>query len=186
MVPLIGEEELKKSDEFFEQIHKIEIDYLSYWKESTLWHWEFWLSVSLSILPWVVWFLVRKRGSEARLLLAGSFGLIIASWLDFLGLVFGTWHYSGRVLPTIPTFIPWDFTLIPVTIMLWLQFKPTLNPFLKAIIYSALTSFIGEPLFEWIGLYTTVNWSVFYSFPIYIVIYLISYRISKAKTFDAL
>jgi hypothetical protein len=70
--------------------------------------------------------------------------------------------------------------------MLWLQFKPTLNPFLKAVIYSSLTSFIGEPLFEWIGFYTTVKWSVFYSFPIYIMIYLIAERISKAKSFDIL
>ncbi|WP_088087640.1 CBO0543 family protein [Bacillus sp. OV166] len=120
------------------------------------------------------------------MLLAGGFTLCIASWFDFLGLVFGSWHYSGRVLPTIPSFFPWDFSLIPVTIMLWLQFKPTINPFIKAVIYSVLTSFIGEPLFEWIGLYTMLKWNVFYSFLIWIVIYLIAYRISKVKAFDPL
>ncbi|MFD2444092.1 CBO0543 family protein [Bacillus sp. CGMCC 1.16607] len=186
MAPLISEEEINRSDEFFEQIHKIEKEYFHYWIENTLWDWEFWLSIFLSVFPWIVWLIVRKRGSEARLLLAGSFALIIASWLDFLGIIFGLWHYSGRVLPTIPAFLPWDFSLIPVTLMLWLQFKPTYNPFLKAIIYSALSSFIGEPLFEWIGFYTEVNWSAFYSFPIYTVIYLIAYRISQAKTFDTL
>jgi magnesium-transporting ATPase (P-type) len=177
---------MKKSGEFFKRIHQVEVDYLKYWQENTLWHWTFWLSLSLSIIPWIVWFLFRKRSSEARLLLAGSFGIMIASLLDFLGLVFGLWHYSGRALPIIPTYIPWDASLIPVTIMLWLQYKPTLNPLLKAVIYGALTSFIGEPIFEWIGLYTREGWSVFYSFPIYIVIYLIAYRISKAKTFDPL
>lgn len=186
MKPLIGEKEINKANEFFEKIHHIEVDYFKYWQENALWHWEYWLSVGLSVIPWVVWLIVRKRGSEARLLLAGSFGLIIASWLDFLGLVFGTWHYTGRVLPTIPTFFPWDFSLIPVTMMLWLQFKPTLNPLLKAVIYSALTSFIGEPLFEWIGFYNPIRWSVLYSFAIYIVIFLIAYRISKSKTFDTL
>ncbi|MDQ6596438.1 hypothetical protein E2K98_28315 [Bacillus salipaludis] len=186
MTPLIRKEKIISSDKFFQRIHQVEVEYVNYWKEHTLWHWEFWVSVALSIIPWLVWIILRKRGSEARLLLAGIFGLSVASWLDFLGLVFGLWHYSGRVLPTIPTFLPWDFTLIPVTLMLWLQFKPALNPFLKAVIYSALTSFIGEPLFEWIGFYTTVKWNVFYSFPIYIIIYLIAYRISKAKSFEPL
>ncbi|WP_066307235.1 CBO0543 family protein [Bacillus sp. FJAT-29814] len=186
MTPLISNEEIKNSDEFFQRIHQVQVDYLSYWKVNTLWHWEFWLSVALSTIPWVIWILLRKRGSEARLLLAGGFGLIVSAWFDFLGLVLGFWHYAGRVLPTIPTFLPWDFTLIPVTIMLWLQFKPALNPFFKAVIYSALTSFIGEPLFEWIGFYTTVKWSVFYSFPIYVIIYLIAYRISRAKSLDPL
>jgi hypothetical protein len=186
MEPLFGKEQIKKSNEFFERIHEVEVDYLNYWQDNALYSWGFWLSVFLSIIPWVIWFLVRKRGSEARLLMAGGFGLIVASWLDFLGLVFGLWHYSGRVLPTIPSFLPWDFSLIPVTLMLWLQFKPTLNPLLKAFMYSALSSFIGEPLFEWIGFYTKVHWSIFYSFPIYVVIYLIAYRISKAQTFDTL
>lgn len=186
MKSLISKEEIGKSEEFFQRIHQVEVDYFTYWKEHTLLHWEFWLSVALSIIPWLVWLLIRKRGSESRLLLAGGFTLCIASWFDFLGLVFGSWHYSGRALPTIPSFFPWDFSLIPVTMMLWLQFKPTLNPFIKAVIYSVLTSFIGEPLFEWIGLYTRVKWNVFYSFPIWIVIYLIAYRISKTKAFDPL
>ena len=186
MKSLIKKEEIISSNKFFERIHQVEVDYESYWKVHTLWHWEFWVSVALSIIPWIVWIILRKRGSGARLLLAGSFGLIVATWLDFLGLVFGLWHYSGRVLPTIPTFFPWDFTLIPVSLMLWLQFRPTLNPFLKAVIYSALTSFVGEPFFEWLGLYTIVKWSVVYSFPIYIFIYLIAYRISNAKSFEPL
>ena len=70
--------------------------------------------------------------------------------------------------------------------MLCLQIKPTLNPFIKAVIYSVLTSFIGEPIFVWIGLYTTVKWNVFYSFLIWIILYLIAYRISKVKAFDPL
>ncbi|MDC3418420.1 CBO0543 family protein [Aquibacillus salsiterrae] len=184
--PLLSEEKIKKTDELYDEFHQIQMEYLKYWQETTLWHWEFWLSISLTIFPWIIWFIIRKRGSEARLLLAGSFVLIISSWFDFLGVVFGLWHYSGKALPTIPTYFPWDFSLLPVWTMLWLQFKPTFNPFFKAIIYSALTSFLGEPLFEWLGLYSSEKWNVFYSFLVYIFIYLIAYRISKAKTFDTL
>ncbi|MED4224422.1 CBO0543 family protein [Neobacillus cucumis] len=172
--------------EYFERIHQVQVEYLNYWKEHTLWHKDFWVALALTILPWLIWVLIRKRGSEARLLLAGGFGLIIATWFDFLGIVFGLWHYSGRLLPTIPTFFPWDYSLIPVSLMVSLQFKPHINRFLKAIIFSALTAFIGEPFFMWLGYYTEIKWSVLYSFPIYIVIYLITDRISRAKSFDAL
>jgi hypothetical protein len=186
MKKLINEEKIKETEGFFDEIHQIEMDYLQYWQENTLGHWDFWFSLCLTIVPWIIWFVFRKRGSEARLLLAGSFVIIISTWLDFLGVVFGLWHYSGKVFPTIPTYLPWDFCLLPVTLMLWLQINPHWHPFLKAVIYSALTSFVGEPFFEWIGLYTSEHWSSFYSFPIYIVIYLIAYRISRADTFDDL
>lgn len=186
MKPLLDQKNIEKQGEFFERIHRVEVDYIKYWKQHTLWHWDFWISVALAIIPWIIWFIFRKRGCEARLLLAGSFGLIMASWLDFLGLVLGLWHYAGRALPTIPTFIPWDFSLIPVTLMLWLQYKPTMHPLIKAVIHAGLASFVGEPLSEWIGLYTPVKWSVFYSFPIYIFIYLIAYRISNMRSFDPL
>ncbi|GAA0339764.1 hypothetical protein GCM10008967_32660 [Bacillus carboniphilus] len=183
---LIDEKKIKQTDKFFDRIHDIQMEYLDYWKESTLWHWDFWLSLILVILPWVIWFIFRKRGSEGRLLLAGFVSLIIASWLDFIGVVFGLWHYSGKVVPTIPTFFPWDFSLIPVTMMLWLQFRPTANPLLKGMVYAAITSFIGEPLFEWIGLYTPERWSSFYSFPIYTFIYLIAYWFTRMKSFEKL
>ncbi|MFS0671630.1 CBO0543 family protein [Ornithinibacillus sp. 179-J 7C1 HS] len=186
MKPLLDEEKIEGTKEFYMKIHNVEMEYLEYWKENTLWHWEYWLSVFLTLFPWVLWIMFRKRGSEARLLLAGSIVIIISSWLDFLGVILGLWHYTGKALPTIPTYVPWDITLLPVTIMFWLQYKPDANPFLKAIIFAGMTAFIGEPLFKWLGLYATDHWKAIYSFPIYIVIYLIVYRISIAKTFEPL
>lgn len=186
MKSLISEHEIMKTDEFFNRIHQAEIDYYHYWKEVTFGDWEFYLSIALSVIPWLLWIILRKRGSEARLLLVGGFVLVLASFLDFIGVVFGVWHYTGKALPIIPTYIPWDFCLIPVTTMLWVQFKPRLNPILKAIIYGLLAAFIGEPFFEWIGLYSPEKWNSLYSFIMYIVIYLLAYRISLAKTFDKL
>ncbi|PLR95134.1 CBO0543 family protein [Bacillus sp. T33-2] len=175
---------MDEAGRFFEKIRQAEIDYANYWYENTLWEWDFWLSVSISLGSWIIWFIFRKRGSEGRLLLAGMFVLFIAYVLDFIGVIMGFWIYTGKVIPIIPADIPWDASLIPVTVMLWLQYKPGWNPMLKAVIYSALTSFVGEPLFEWLGLYYSKNWIPFYSFPIYIMIYLLAHRISRSKSFD--
>lgn len=70
--------------------------------------------------------------------------------------------------------------------MLWLQFQPHWNAFVKAVIYALFVAFVGEPLFEWLGFYTPLKWHTYYSFPIYIVIFLVSHRFSKMISFDAL
>jgi hypothetical protein len=173
-------------DKFFCTFHQLQMEHFINWKKHTLWSFDFWVLLSLAIIPWVIWFIARKRGSEARLLLSGSFVLIIASWFDFLGVAYGLWGYKAMLFPTIPSFMPWDISLIPVTTMLWLQYKPRVNPFIKAISYSALTAFIGEPLFDWVGLYNPINWNSFYSFPIYTLIYLVAYGISKLNSYHGL
>jgi hypothetical protein len=53
MKPLISKEEIRSSEEFFQRIHQVEVDYFYDWKEHTLWHWDFWLSVALSIISWL-------------------------------------------------------------------------------------------------------------------------------------
>ncbi|MGS2780453.1 CBO0543 family protein [Robertmurraya sp. GLU-23] len=171
---------------FFTSFHQTQKDHFIYWCEKTLWHSKFWILLILAILPWLFWFLFRKRGSEARLLLSGGFVAIISSWFDFLGISLGIWSYNAMLLPTIPSFLPWDFSLLPVITMFWLQYKPSLNLYFKAIVYSGLTAFLGEPLSEWIGLYNPNTWSPFYSFPIYFLIYLVAYRISKTIKFNYL
>lgn len=72
---------------------------------------------------------------------------------------------------------------MPVTVMLFLQFKTAVNPWIKALVFGAMAAFVGEPIFEWLGFYSPEKWSSFYSFPIYGATYLMADRISRAKTF---
>lgn len=184
--PIINADKIERSKKLYEEIYQTHMKYLSFWKETTLWHWEFWFSLFLIVCPWIIWWLCRKRGSEGRLLLVGFFVLLVASWLDFLGVAFGAWFYTGKAVPVMPTFFPWDSSLLPVTVMLWLQFQPHWNPFVKAVIYALIVAFIGEPLFEWLGFYTPLKWHTYYSFPVYIGIFLVSHRFSKMISFDTL
>ena len=103
--------------------------------------------------------------------------------MDFIGVSLGFWYYTGKIVPSIPSYIPWDFCLFPVSMTFLMQFRPDISPLKKAIIYSGLVSFIGEPLFDLIGFYTMVHWEYLYSFPIYILIYLCADWVSKRKTF---
>ncbi|MFZ3590271.1 CBO0543 family protein [Bacillus sp. DJP31] len=65
--------------------------------------------------------------------------------LDVLGDQLGIWHYRFNVLPVLPSYFPWDITLMPVTIMFFSQVKPHVNPIIKAVLFTLLTSYISEP-----------------------------------------
>jgi len=175
-------EKVKVMGELQKKVTEANEEYLDFWLKNTLFHWDFFLSLAFTIIPLLLWIKFRKKESTARLLFVGFFVAIVSSWLDFLGVAFGKWYYTGKVIPTIPSYIPWDFVIIPVFIMLLIQYKPHWSPILKGLLFSGVSSFVGEPLFKWLGFYVLVDWSPFYSFPIYLVIYLISSRLSKVKS----
>ncbi|TVY07363.1 CBO0543 family protein [Paenibacillus cremeus] len=186
MIPIQDPEKVKKVGTFFEEIAETTKEYIHYWTTNTLFHWDFWLSWSFAIVPWILWVRYRKKESTGRLLFVGFFALIISSWFDFIGVELGLWYYSGLAIPTIPSYVPWDFCLIPVFIMFLLQIKPHASALMKAVIFAVASAFIAEPLFLWLGFYRMVKWHLWWSFPIFIVIYLICNRLSKMKRFDEL
>lgn len=159
---------------------------LQMWLQYTVFAWQWWLGVSLSILPWVIWIIFRKKDSSDRLLLAGFFVMLIASWFDLLGICHGRWSYYMNVVPVSPAFVPWDFTLLPVVIMLTIQIKPHLSPVIKALFITLFSSFVVEPFFVWIGLYNPKHWEYIYSVPILFVIYLIAHWLAHRSGFERL
>lgn len=156
-----------------QEIHQVGVKLLHLWEEKMFLEWHWWINLALAALPWIVWAKVRKKESTYRLLLGGFIVLILSSFLDFVGILAGLWGYNYKIAPMIPPYIPWDFTLLPVTAMLFFQYKSNINTYIKAAVFSALASFIVQPFFTWMGLYNPQNWKHYYSFPIIFVIYLI-------------
>ena len=159
---------------------------ISLWLKYTLFTWRWWLGVFASIAPWIVWTIFKKKNSAQRLLFVAFFVIIVSCWLDFFGVLTGLWSYYYNVVPLAPAFFPWDFTLLPVTVMAFLQFKPKFNPFIKSIIFSAITSFGAEPLLKWMDFYNPKQWHSYFSFPIFIVIYLVAHWISRGRSYAML
>jgi hypothetical protein len=184
MLTIQPKDKIKKIGEFYQEVSSTNEAYQRYWLKHTLFHWDFWLNVMFSIIPIVVWIIVRKRESSNRLLFSGMFVFIVSSYLDILGIHEGKWFYTGKVLPYLASFLPWDWSILPVFTMLLIQFKPKISPILKGFIFAGVGAFIGEPFFQWLGFYVETDWSKFYSFPIYFFIYLIAHRLSKVKNFE--
>lgn len=181
---LVDEEKLKQLGVYYEEIAQTNQEYFTYWLENTFLHWDFWLSLSFSVIPWVLFILFRKKESTHRLLYVGLFAIIIASYLDFLGVVMGLWYYVGNVLPTIPPYVPWDFSIIPVFIMFLIQFQPEIKAYWKGLFFAGTATFIGEPFFRWLGFYVVEDWSKLYSFPIYFLFFLLCHKLSKVGKFE--
>lgn len=176
----------KVMEHAFSLIAQANQEMISNWLKNTLFGWEWWLGITLAIIPWAAWLIFRKKESTYRLLLAGMFVMLISSWLDVMGILFGLWSYYHNVVPFSPSFVPWDFTLLPVITMFLLQLKPAIKPIYKAIVFAFFSSFVGEPIFVWLGLYNPKHWEYIYSFPIIIAIYLVADWISKRTDFEEL
>jgi membrane-bound metal-dependent hydrolase YbcI (DUF457 family) len=171
------------------QIHnsmiKVNDDYITLWKEEMFLTWRWWLVILLTILPWLFWFLIRKKESTNRLLLSGLFVYVITSALDSVGIAFGLWSYLYTPFPYLHTFfMPWDLTLFPVLVMLLIQYKPRINPYIKAVLFSLFTAFVFEPFFTWINIYVPFKWKHYYGVPIYIFIYIIANGVSRRSNFE--
>jgi hypothetical protein len=154
------------------------------WIEHVLFTWQWWLGVALSIVPWVLWLFWRKRQSTDRSLYIGLFAITISVILDISGSQIGLWHYRYEVIPFLPTYFPWDICLMPVSICFLIEYKPHINPFIKALIFAIGASYIAEPFFNWINVYSLDNWRYSYSLPIQFLIYLSCHYISTRDKFQ--
>ena len=169
-----------KTDEIFKLYHELNKRLYTIWKNEILFTWQWWLLLALSVLPWIIWYLIRDKESTGRLLYAGFCVMVISTFLDFIGIAAGLWEYPLKLIPFIQSLAPWNVTLLPVVTMITLQFMPRIRPLIKAVIYSASGSFILQPVSQWLGLYKPNGWKDYYSFPVLITIYLISnFLVSK-------
>lgn len=156
------------------------------WIENSLFTWQWWLGVIISIVPWILWIFIRDKKSTNRMLYIGFFAIIFAFIVNTIGISFSLWFYEYEVFPIIHIFFPWDFTLIPVSIMTLLQIKPNSYVFIKTLFFATFSAFIAEPFFHWIKHFHLVNWRYTYSFILYIILYLICNFLSKRRNFEPL
>ena len=175
---------VQKVEQLYKQTHEANMELQTLWVEHVLFTWQWWVGVSLTIFPWIIWVLLRKKESTMRFLSAGFFIMFISYWLDSLGVQLGFWYYQYAVIPFIPASIPWNTSLLPVFVMFLLQMKNIPNPYIKAFIFATISAFVAEPLAVWIKLYDPIKWKYLYSFPIYIVLFLISHYIYSRNSFQ--
>ena len=155
------------------------------WSSSIIFSWRWWINIALTVLPWVIWLKVRDKENTSRLLFVGVITMLVTNCLNNIGLNYHLWHYDWKITPLTLMFIPWDYALFPVGIMLLIQVKPKVSVYIKAFIFAFITAFVFEPFYSWLGLYQPVHWKYWYSFIIYIPLFLIFTKIYHSKLLNA-
>lgn len=174
-------------------MHKTFLEYhqaydhrMNAWKQEVLFTWQWWFGVLITIIVWVLWLFFRNRDSSDRLLYAGLFVCLASLTLDNTGIQLSLWTYLKPFTPVIPAYIPFDFALMPVTIMFIIQYFSKRNPWIVGFIFGLISALIGEPIFKLMGIYDPVNWKSWYSIPLYTVIYVISHKLTLRDKFKQL
>lgn len=183
---MINEKYISVVDKNGKEIEKLINEKIDIWRDYVLFSELWWLGVALSIIPWIFWYFIRKKESTDRLLYVALFVMVISLCLDVLGDQLGIWSYRYNVIPVLPTYLPWDITLMPLTVITIMQIKPKANPILKAIIFAIISSYLAEPIFDWLEIYNLKHWKYSYSVPIQFLIYLMAHYISKRNHFERL
>jgi hypothetical protein len=146
--------------------------------------WQWWVALAMIVIPWVLWLIVRNRESSARIFSAGLLMMVLSEILDTVGVTFGKWAYPVKVIPVATINFSFRLSVLPVILMLFLQYKPHINPFIKAILFGGLGAYVGMPILNMIDLYKKIDWAYTYSFFILTVFYLLSHWLSHRDTFE--
>ncbi|MEH7107920.1 CBO0543 family protein [Bacillus sp. JJ1764] len=145
--------------------------------------WQWWLALAMIVVPWVIWGIFRNRESSARIFSTGLLIMVLSEILDTIGVSFGKWAYPVKVVPVATLNFSYRLSVLPVFLMLLLQFKPTYHPFVKAVFFGGLGAYVGMPLLAMIDLYKKIDWSFTYSFFILTVFYLIAHWFLRLNTY---
>ncbi len=172
---------LEEVDRISEQYIMIHDEIERIWLTQMVFTWHWWVDAALAVLPWILWFIVRDRKNTHSLMYAGLFTMLAATLLCMAGVSQGGWNYNTWLLPYFPEYLPWDLTVMPVTSMLFYQFFPKVNAWLKGAIFGALSAYVVEPVFIWLGFYEPSGWEHHYSLPLYFIIYMIGYWMYTRK-----
>lgn len=84
MKTLQTKEKINKVGEFYYDVSKANEDYLKYWLDNTLFHWDFWLSlIVFTIIPIVFWIKIEKKKAQIVFYLQECLFLLLLRGLIF-------------------------------------------------------------------------------------------------------
>lgn len=142
-----------------------------HWMHYEVFTWQWWALVFFLFAPWLLWIKVVNKKKIVETSLFGVLIFVLATAMDAIGVAYQLWNYPIKISAKLPHIFSMDTTVFPITFMSIYQYYPKWQSYIKAtIVISAIFSFIGEPLLEYLEVYTTTGWKYSYSFPIFILI----------------
>ncbi|MBD2870089.1 CBO0543 family protein [Paenibacillus arenilitoris] len=159
-------ERFKEIQQAREHLHELG---MIQWKTENVFTWQWWLLVSLTILPLIIWWNLLDKKRAYEIAFYGCMINIMALVLDNIGTEWLWWGYPVKLLPSTPPLFTADSILVPIFLMLVYQrYSQSWKAFFVANFVTALAIVtLAEPLFVWLGYYQLNSWKFAYSFLFY-------------------
>lgn len=115
---------------------------------------------------------LTKKTRYIQINMCWFFSMVVSTYLDTIGMAMRLWGYPSKEVPLTPPYITWDLCAIPIMTMMFLHYKPKINPIIKSIVLGLFGSLILQPIAQLLGLYNPYHWKHWYSIPMAMMIYL--------------
>lgn len=147
----------EKINKLTDKLNQLEMDW---WINHDLFSFQWWIILIVNVVFFIL-FLTRIFEISITFIIA----FVLVGIIDDIGEYFGLWDYPHQFIQFTARFNAVDFALVPSIIALIFQMFSKWRYFLIAdFSFSSINSFIGVPIFVYLGLYKLHNWNYLYSF----------------------
>lgn len=152
-----------------ETIHQLRlqlwnISYADYINQGLL-SYQWWGIVALLIISYTIWWKLVDKTRMIEILLFGSFATVMSTLFDLWGISAARWQYNIGLLPFQLAPFPFDYSVVPILLMLSYQYSSNwLTYIINSSLSSAIISFVIGPLFRYYGIMIYFDWNFIYFF----------------------
>ncbi|MCQ6277250.1 hypothetical protein JMM81_20455 [Bacillus sp. V3B] len=179
---------MNKFQEIEKQYKYLRKLWLDYWSQEVVFTYQWWIMLFFLIIPFFLWWRLVDKTRIIEISMVGLIASSIAFILDQIGSSLGYWIYPytlthlERDLWAVA-----DFSILPFFYMMIYQWFPKWKTYIVGIIIFALFSaFVGETIFQWLGIYVMLKWKHIYSIPGYVLLGIfVKVVLQKFKTIEA-
>lgn len=141
------------------------------WLTQDVFHTRWWILIGSLAAMYIGWFLLLNKAKKKETCLFLLLAVIIQLGIDEYGEELILWEYPTDLIPIFPPLTSLNLISVPLSLSIAFQRFPDLKRYTAAaVVITATTSFVLEPLLAWGGLYELVNWQYVYSFFVYLLV----------------
>lgn len=152
----------KKIDEVSNYLTQLRLEI---WRKYTLFTWQWWVFVAVCIAALILFFVFVSKEKYLQAIAYLGLIYILNKNLDDVATALDWYDYRMQLEPIIPTFLPANLFVIPITLSIFYQrYEKWVKFLIATAIFSVSTAYIFLPLAKSVGIYLEKHWNAHLSF----------------------
>ncbi|MFE8701541.1 CBO0543 family protein [Cytobacillus sp. FJAT-54145] len=152
----------KKIDKLSNQVTDLRMEL---WTKHVVFSWKWGLLVMICLASILVLIVLIKRESILQTVAYLGVIYVMNKNLDDVGTALDWYDYRIQLEPIIPTMLPANLFIFPISLSLLYQTFMRWKSFIIALVsFSLFSAYIALPILKYLEIYTTKTWNSHYSF----------------------